>query len=42
MYLRENINTRLKKLYNNSWKGAIFAKVGLERLELLKVLIFKF
>ncbi|WP_185878500.1 hydroxymethylbilane synthase [Blattabacterium cuenoti] len=33
--LRGNINTRLKKLYNNSWKGAIFAKVGLERLGLL-------
>lgn len=33
--LRGNINTRLKKLYNNSWKGALFAKVGLERLGLL-------
>ncbi|WP_185849857.1 hydroxymethylbilane synthase [Blattabacterium cuenoti] len=33
--LRGNINTRLKKLYDNSWKGAIFAKVGLERLGIL-------
>jgi hydroxymethylbilane synthase len=33
--LRGNINTRLKKLYENSWKGAIFAKVGLERLGIL-------
>ena len=30
--LRGNVNTRLQKLKNNNWQGAIFAKAGLERL----------
>lgn len=33
--LRGNVNTRLKKLEDNSWNGAIFAKAGLERINLL-------
>ena len=33
--LRGNIQTRLKKLKKSKWGGAIFAKVGLERLNLL-------
>ncbi len=33
--LRGNVNTRLAKLNNNKWNGAIFAKSGLERLDLL-------
>lgn len=33
--LRGNVNTRLKKLEDNSWTGAIFAKAGLERIEVL-------
>ncbi|AWU43938.1 hydroxymethylbilane synthase [Blattabacterium sp. (Cryptocercus kyebangensis)] len=33
--LRGNINTRLKKLRENYWKGALFAKIGLERLGIL-------
>ena len=33
--LRGNVNTRLAKLDNNNWNGAIFAKAGLERLDLL-------
>ena len=33
--LRGNVNTRLKKLDNNNWNGAIFARAGLERLDLL-------
>ncbi|MEI6865972.1 hydroxymethylbilane synthase [Flavicella sp.] len=33
--LRGNVNTRLKKLKDNSWNGAIFAKAGLERINLL-------
>ncbi|MDA9089849.1 hydroxymethylbilane synthase, partial [Maribacter arcticus] len=32
--LRGNINSRLEKLYNNEWNGAIFAAVGLERIGL--------
>lgn len=32
--LRGNVNTRLKKLADNSWNGAIFAKAGLERINL--------
>ncbi|GLB53136.1 hydroxymethylbilane synthase [Neptunitalea chrysea] len=32
--LRGNVNTRLQKLEDNSWDGAIFAKAGLERIEL--------
>lgn len=31
--LRGNINTRLQKLDDNPWDGAIFARAGLERLE---------
>ncbi|MAD95998.1 MAG: hydroxymethylbilane synthase [Flavobacteriaceae bacterium] len=30
--LRGNVNTRLEKLENNDWDGAIFAGAGLERL----------
>jgi len=33
--LRGNVNTRLKKLEDNDWDGAIFAKAGLQRLKLL-------
>lgn len=33
--LRGNVNTRLKKLQDNKWNGAIFAKAGLERINLL-------
>lgn len=33
--LRGNVNTRLKKLQDNPWNGAIFAKAGLERIGLL-------
>ncbi|MGB5358902.1 MAG: hydroxymethylbilane synthase [Eudoraea sp.] len=33
--LRGNVNTRLKKLDNNSWDAAIFAAAGLERLNKL-------
>jgi hydroxymethylbilane synthase len=33
--LRGNVNTRLKKLDDSNWNGAIFAKAGLERIELL-------
>ena len=33
--LRGNVNARLQKLESNEWDGAIFAKVGLERLGLL-------
>lgn len=32
--LRGNINTRLQKLQNESWDGAIFAQAGLERIDL--------
>lgn len=32
--LRGNLNTRLKKLEENHWDGAIFASAGLERIEL--------
>lgn len=32
--LRGNVNTRLKKLEDNEWTGAIFAAAGLERLGL--------
>ena len=32
--LRGNVNTRLKKLYESGWDGAIFAAAGLERLEI--------
>ena len=33
--LRGNVNTRLKKLDDSNWNGAIFAKAGLERIDLL-------
>jgi len=33
--LRGNVNTRLEKLANNSWDGAIFAKAGLDRINKL-------
>lgn len=32
--LRGNVNTRLQKLKDNNWNGAIFAAAGLERLNL--------
>jgi hydroxymethylbilane synthase len=32
--LRGNVNTRLKKLKENHWNGAIFAAAGLERINL--------
>lgn len=33
--LRGNVNTRLRKLEENNWQGAIFAKAGLNRIGLL-------
>jgi hydroxymethylbilane synthase len=33
--LRGNVNTRLQKLKDNDWQGAIFAKAGLQRINLL-------
>ncbi|GMN07716.1 hydroxymethylbilane synthase [Croceitalea sp. MTPC5] len=33
--LRGNVNSRLIKLIENEWNGAIFAKAGLERIKLL-------
>jgi hydroxymethylbilane synthase len=33
--LRGNVNTRLRKLEENPWDGAIFAMAGLKRLDLL-------
>lgn len=33
--LRGNVNTRLQKLEDNDWDGAIFAMAGLKRLKLL-------
>lgn len=32
--LRGNVNTRLQKLQDNNWNGAIFAEAGLERINL--------
>jgi hydroxymethylbilane synthase len=32
--LRGNVNTRIQKLKNNDWNGAIFAAAGLERINL--------
>jgi hydroxymethylbilane synthase len=32
--LRGNVNTRLRKLQENNWQGAIFAAAGLERIQL--------
>lgn len=34
--LRGNVNTRLQKLKDNNWNGAIFAAAGLERLSFSK------
>ena len=36
--LRGNVNTRLQKLEENNWNGAIFAAAGLERLSLTPAL----
>ncbi|APD06115.1 hydroxymethylbilane synthase [Flavobacteriaceae bacterium UJ101] len=36
--LRGNVNSRLKKLQASNWKGAVFAKAGLERIHLLEKL----
>lgn len=33
--LRGNVNSRLRKVYESHWNGAIFAKAGLERLNIL-------
>lgn len=33
--LRGNVNTRLQKLEDNNWQGAIFAAAGLKRIDLL-------
>ncbi len=33
--LRGNLQTRMDKLFSSNWEGAIFAKAGLERAELL-------
>ena len=33
--LRGNVNTRLQKLKDSSWAGAIFAKAGLKRIQVL-------
>jgi hydroxymethylbilane synthase len=33
--LRGNVNSRLLKLIENGWNGAIFAQAGLERIKLL-------
>lgn len=33
--LRGNVQTRLRKLDENNWNGAIFAKAGLERINIL-------
>lgn len=33
--LRGNVNTRLQKLEDNNWNGAIFALAGLQRIDLL-------
>ena len=33
--LRGNVNTRMDKLKNSDWQGAIFAKAGLKRVALL-------
>jgi hydroxymethylbilane synthase len=33
--LRGNVNLRLQKLQSNPWNGAIFAKAGLERINIL-------
>jgi hydroxymethylbilane synthase len=33
--LRGNVNTRLQKLEDNNWNGAVFAAAGLERINLM-------
>lgn len=33
--LRGNVNTRLQKLQDNTWEGAVFAKAGLKRINVL-------
>ncbi|GEQ84783.1 hydroxymethylbilane synthase [Patiriisocius marinistellae] len=33
--LRGNVNTRLQKLTDNNWEGAVFAKAGLKRINVL-------
>lgn len=33
--LRGNVNTRMRKVRESNWEGAIFAKAGLERINLL-------
>lgn len=33
--LRGNVNTRMQKLNENDWNGAVFAKAGLERINLI-------
>lgn len=33
--LRGNVNTRLNKLFNSDWHGAIFAAAGLQRIDVL-------
>ncbi|GAB5398431.1 MAG: hydroxymethylbilane synthase [Aureisphaera sp.] len=33
--LRGNVNTRLKKLEDSTWQGAVFAKAGLQRIDVL-------
>jgi hydroxymethylbilane synthase len=33
--IRGNVNTRLRKVQQNDWKGAVFAAAGLERIGLL-------
>jgi len=33
--LRGNVNTRLQRLEDSDWQGAVFAKAGLERIDLL-------
>lgn len=33
--LRGNVNTRLQKLKDSDWQGAIFAKAGMERINIL-------
>jgi hydroxymethylbilane synthase len=32
--LRGNVNTRMQKLHDNNWNGAVFAAAGLERINL--------
>ena len=33
--LRGNVNTRLRKLFESNWQGAVFAEAGLKRINLL-------